>query len=137
MEEIKNSITNREELRKLQGVKEINSNFIKLTNAFQIPKLNSFIDIGTQAFNFDFTNKSRYYLGGFSLEWSLFSGNKNKFKVKQARLENEIIDSQINNIEKQLNLQLQITLNKFNTAILQYNAAQSQVNTSQNIIQMF
>lgn len=131
MDQIENSSTNREELKKLQGVKEINSNVIRLTNAFQIPKLNGFIDIGTQAFDFDFTNKSRYYLGGFSLEWSLFSGNKNKFKVKQARLENDIINSQINNVEQQLNLQLQIAQNKSSTAILQYNAAKSQVNTSQ------
>lgn len=131
MDQIENSSTNREELKKLQGVKEINSNVIRLTNAFQIPKLNGFIDLGTQAFDFDFTNKSRYYLGGFSLEWSLFSGNKNKFKVKQARLENDIIDAQINNVEQQLNLQLQIAQNKSSTAILQYNAAQSQVNTSQ------
>jgi outer membrane protein TolC len=131
MDQIENSSTNREELKKLQGVKEINSNVIRLTNAFQIPKLNGFIDLGTQAFDFDFTNKSRYYLGGFSLEWSLFSGNKNKFKVKQARLENDIIDSQINNVEQQLKLQLQIAQNKSSTAILQYIAAQSQVNTSQ------
>jgi outer membrane protein TolC len=131
IEEIKNSSTNREELKKLQGAKEINSNVIKLTNAFQIPKLDGFIDLGTQTFDFDFTDKSRYYLAGLSLEWSLFSGNKNRFKVKQARLENDMIDSQINYVEQQLNLQLQMAQNKSTTAILQHNAAQSQVNTSQ------
>jgi len=129
--ETKITIDDREELKKLNGAKDINSNVIKLSNAFQIPKLNGFLDLGTQAFDFEFNNKSRYYFAGLSLEWSLFSGNKNKFKVKQAQLDSENITSQINNIDQQLKLQLQMAQNKFQAAILQYNASQSQVNTSQ------
>lgn len=129
--ETKITIDDREELKKLNAAKDINSNVIKLSNAFQIPKLNGFLDLGTQAFDFEFNKKSRYYFAGLSLEWSLFSGNKNKFKVKQAQLESENIASQINNIDQQLKLQLQMAQNKFQAAILQYNASQSQVNTSQ------
>ena len=125
------TIDNREELNKLNCAKDINNNVIKLSNAFQIPKLNGFLDLGTQAFDFEFNNKSRYYFAGLSLEWSLFSGNKNKYKVKQAELESKIIASQISNVEQQLKLQLQIAQNKFQTAINQYNSSQSQVETSQ------
>lgn len=124
-------IDNREELKKLYGIKNINSNVVKLTNAFKTPKLNGFLDLGTQVFDFNFNNKSPYYFGGLSLEWSLFSGNKNKFKVKQAQLESDIIASQVSNVEQQLKLQLQVAQNKFQTAILQYNASQTQVTTSQ------
>lgn len=125
------TIDNREELKKLNSAKGINNNVLKLSKAFIIPKLNGFLDLGTQAFDFEFNKKSNYYFGGVSLEWSLFSGNKNKFKVKQAELESEIIASQISNVEQQLKLQLIMVQNKFQTAIYQYNSSQSQVNTSQ------
>ena len=125
------TIENREELKKLNSANDINNNVVKLSKAFIIPKLNGFLDLGTQAFDFEFNKKSNYYFGGLSLEWSLFSGNKNKFKVKQAELESEIIASQINNVEQQLKLQLLLVQNKFQTAIYQYNSSQSQVNTSQ------
>ena len=125
------TIENREELKKLNSANGINNNVVKLSKAFIIPKLNGFLDLGTQAFDFEFNKKSNYYFGGLSLEWSLFSGNKNKFKVKQAELESEIIASQISNVEQQLKLQLLMVQNKFQTAIYQYNSSQSQVNTSQ------
>ena len=104
---------------KLNEAKKINENVVKLTNAFQILKLNAFLDLGSQAFDFDFNIKSQYYFGGISLEWNLFSGNKNKFKVKQAEIDIEIITSQINNVDQQLKLQLQVVQNKFQSAILQ------------------
>ena len=125
------TIENREELKKLNSANGINNNVVKLSKAFIIPKLNGFLDLGTQAFDFEFNKKSNYYFGGLSLEWSLFSGNKNKFKVKQAELESEIIASQISNVEQQLKLQLLVVQNKFQTVVYQYNSSQSQVNTSQ------
>jgi outer membrane protein TolC len=128
---ISNSIDKREELLKLNQIKTINDNTIKLSKAYLFPKINGFMDIGAQAFDFDFDKDARYYLGGLSLQWNIFSGNKNKFKVKQAELENELISSQIQNIEQQLQLQLQIAENKLQSKITDYKASLSQVKVNQ------
>jgi outer membrane protein TolC len=128
---ILNSIDKREELSKLNQIKTINDNTIKLSKTYLIPKINGFMDIGAQAFDFDFDSDARYYLGGLSLQWNIFSGNKNKFKVKQAELENDLVSSQIQNIEQQLKLQLQIAENKLQTKISDYKATISQVKVNQ------
>lgn len=128
---ISNSIDNREELLKLNQIKTINDNTIKLSKAYLFPKINGFMDIGAQAFDFDFDRDARYYLGGLSLQWNIFSGNKNKFKVKQAELENDLVSSQIQNIEQQLKLQLQIAENKLQSKITDYKASLSQVKVNQ------
>jgi outer membrane protein TolC len=128
---ISNSFDKREELSKLNQIKTINDNTIKLSKAYLFPKINGFMDIGAQAFDFDFDRDARYYLGGLSLRWNIFSGNENKFKVKQAKLENDLVSSQIKNIEQQLKLQLQIAENKLQTKISDYKAAFSQVKVNQ------
>lgn len=132
---VSNSIEKREELEKLNQIKAINDNSIKLSEAYLLPKVNVFMDLGAQAFNFDFDKNARYYLGGLSLQWNIFSGNKNKFKVKQAELENDLVSSQIQNIEQQLKLQLQIAENKLQTKITDYKAALSQVKVNQKYYQ--
>ncbi len=124
------SIKGREELKKLNSAKAINEDVIKLSKAFQLPKLSGFLDLGVQTFDFEFSNQSQFYLGGLTLQWSLFAGNRNKFKVQQAHLDADVLTSQISNAEQQLQLQLQLVTNKYEAATLRYKASQSQVNTS-------
>ncbi len=56
-------IGEREELKSLQTMGDINSNVMKMNRAFRVPRLNAFLDIGTQAFDLDFNRKSFFYHG--------------------------------------------------------------------------
>ncbi|MFC0772081.1 TolC family protein [Terrimonas alba] len=125
------SVTKREELGKLKEAIAINQNITALAKSYKRPKLNSFVDLGTQAFDFKVNNKSFYYLAGISLEWNIFSGNKNKYKIRQAETDGKVLQSQTSYVEQQLRLQLTTSTNSFKAAIAQYNAAQSQVGSSQ------
>lgn len=75
---------NREEISKLNQVSEINENVNKLTQSYWYPKLSGFADVGFQDFDFEINKDSRYYFAGLGLEWNIFSGNKNKYKLKQV-----------------------------------------------------
>jgi outer membrane protein TolC len=125
------TVAKREELGKLKQALAINQNITALAKSYKRPKLNSFVDLGTQAFEFKVNNKSFYYLAGISLEWNIFSGNKNKHKIKQTEADGKVLQSQTSYVEQQLKLQVTTSANLLKAAIAEYNAAQSQVTSSQ------
>lgn len=125
------AVNKREELVKLNTAAAINKNLIGLASSYKKPKLNSFLDVGSQAFDFKVNDKSPYYFFGISLGFDIFSGGKNKYKVNQAKAEAKAIESQISNTEQQLKLQVSIAANSFRTALIHYNAAVSQVASSE------
>jgi len=126
------TVAKREELGKLKEAIAINQNITALAKSYKRPKLNTFVDLGSQAFDFTVNNKSFYYLAGISLEWNIFSGNKNKYKIRQAEADGKVLQSQTSNVEQQLKLQLTTSNNSFKAVIAEYKAAQSQVSSSQN-----
>jgi len=125
------TVAKREELGKLKEAIAINQNITALAKSYKRPKLNTFVDLGSQAFDFTVNNKSFYYLAGISLEWNIFSGNKNKYKIRQAEADGKVLQSQTGYVEQQLKLQLTTSNNSFKAVIAEYNAAQSQVASSQ------
>jgi len=124
------AVAKREELLTLSTAKNINSNLIGLANTYKKPTLNFFLDAGSQGFDFKLNNRSPYYFLGLSLQWNVFAGGKNKYKVNQAKIDETVIESQISYVEQQLKLQLRIAINTFKSALSQYQAAQSQVASS-------
>jgi outer membrane protein TolC len=125
------TVAKREELGKLKQALAINQNITALAKSYKRPKLNSFVDLGTQAFDFKVNDKLFYYLAGISLEWNIFSGNKNKHKIKQTEADGKVLQSQTSYVEQQLKLQLTTSANLLKATIAEYNAAQSQVASSQ------
>lgn len=101
----------REELNKLETASEINSSLSRLARSNWLPKLSGFLDLGYQDFDFEVNKQSRYYFGGIALEWNLFSGNRNKYKLKQIEEEKKNIDSQTAHVRQQLQLQYEICQN--------------------------
>jgi outer membrane protein TolC len=117
---------NREELQKLTQAKEINENVSKLTNSYWLPKVNGFADFGIQDFDFEVDKQSRYYFAGVGLEWNIFSGNKNKYKLQQVEEDQKKISSQTDNIKQQLLLQFQVSQNNLKSALEQFYADKNQ-----------
>jgi len=122
---------NREELSKLNQVSEINENVNKLTQSYWYPKLSGFADVGFQDFDFEVNKDSRYYFAGLGLEWNIFSGNKNKYKIKQVELDSQKINSQTDNVKQQLLLQFQISQNNLKSALEQFHADKNQKQSAQ------
>jgi outer membrane protein TolC len=117
---------NREELSKLELAKELNGNVGKLTQSYWFPKLSGFADFGFQDFDFEVNEQSRYYFAGVALEWNIFSGNKNKYRLKQVEEDSKKISSQTDNVRQQLLLQFQVTQNNLKSALEQFYADNNQ-----------
>ena len=125
------NISGREELSRLRIAKDINNNLNGLAKSYLIPKVGTYLDLGSQAFNWQFNRQSRYYFWGVSLEWNLFSSGKNAYRIKQTIADREAIASQTDYVQQQLLTELQVRQAEMQSAIAQYNAAQSQLKTSQ------
>jgi outer membrane protein TolC len=124
-------VSGKEELRKLRIASDINQHTIDLTKSHHIPKLSSFLDLGSQGFDGNFDSSTRYYFLGISLQWDIFASGKNEYKTRQAQLEGQIIDSQTAYARSQLELQLVTAVNKFEASVFSYESAVSSFNTLQ------
>lgn len=124
-------ISSREELSKLHISGEINNDLTGLAKSYFIPKIGASLDLGSQAFDWKFNQKSRYYLLGISLEWNLFAFGKNTYRIKQAVAEQQAISSRTSYVQQQLLTELKVRQANLESAVAQYSAAQSQLKTSQ------
>ncbi|UUF13082.1 MULTISPECIES: TolC family protein [Flavobacterium] len=126
IEVLSENTQNREELQKLTQAKEINENVSKLNKSYWLPKVSGFADFGIQDFDFEADKNSRYYFAGVGLEWNIFSGNKNKWKLKQVEEDSKKIISQTDNVKQQLLLQFQVSQNNLKSALEQFYADKNQ-----------
>lgn len=123
---VEENTQNREELKKLDQASEINGNLSRLAKSHWFPTLSGFADFGFQDFDFEVDKDSRYYFAGLGLEWNIFSGNKNKYKLKQIELDAKKISSQTDNVRQQLLLQFQVSQNNLKSALEQFYADRNQ-----------
>ena len=123
---IEENTQDREELLKLDQLKNLNDNVGKLTRSHWYPQLSGFADFGFQDFDFEINKQSRYYFAGVGLEWNIFSGNKNRHRLKQVDEDSKKIHSQIDHVKQQLLLQFQVAQNNLKSALEQFNADKNQ-----------
>lgn len=109
-------ISGREELKQLQALKAVNTLDYKLQRSSIIPKLSTFLDLGSQGIDFKVNDKTRYYLWGVNLQWDLFTGGKNKFRAAQAQSGIKVTQARLDEAEQSLRLQLLQTYNNYNSA---------------------
>ncbi|TLV04065.1 TolC family protein [Dyadobacter luticola] len=125
----------REELLKLESLYKINNLSGQLAKAAAMPRLATFIDLGSQGEFVKFNGDTRYYLFGVTLDWRVFASNRTQYKAKQAQLESQATGEQISQVEQQLQLQAQTASNRLKSAVQIFQAARSQTALSQQYYQ--
>lgn len=121
---------NRDELRKLLVAQGINQTILKMNEAYKIPKVNAFVDLGSQGFNFAVGNGSLYALGGVTVELPIYQGNRNKQKIKMAEMDVAAIGAQRDQVADQLALQLQTSITDYQSALQLFQSSRSQVESA-------
>lgn len=121
------TISSREELKLLEGVVTINKTVLKMNQDFWKPKLNGYLNLGSQSTAWKFDGKSTYYLGGFQLDIPIFSGKRNQYKIRQSELDIQSASNNLSQIKNQLGLSARIAKNNLNTSLLNYTASKKQM----------
>ncbi|MVT44410.1 TolC family protein [Chitinophaga oryziterrae] len=121
----------REELIQLDQQKKIADLQYKLSSSYLIPKLSTFLDLGSQAYNWNVDNKSRYYMWGVNLQWDLFAGGQRKYKAQQAASDIQVIQASYNETNNALQLEVNTAQNNYHTAVASFSNAQTQLQFSE------
>ncbi len=131
-----NALKRREEMIQLQTAENINKNVVKLNESFRQPKLNSFLDLGAQGFDFVLNDQGPYYMFGLQLDMPIFQGKRNLYKIDQSRKELENTLTQKELVAKQIGLSAFTARNNVMTAISNYRAAQKQVQAARSYFKL-
>jgi outer membrane protein TolC len=126
------AIEGREELHMLRTAKEINQSTLRLTKLSRIPKVNAFLDLGSQAADWRVNENSRYYLVGVQLSMPLFQGFRTNHTIRQNTLEIEKTELNLSHTIQELNLAALVAKNDLQTATQNYVASREQLKSSQS-----
>ncbi|PZF70812.1 TolC family protein [Taibaiella soli] len=124
-------ISSREELTQLNKTAAVYQLNKKIQQSYIVPKLNTFLDLGSQGYDWKYNNKTQYYMWGVNLQWDLFAAGRNHYKTQQATQDVKAVKAQYSETEQALKLQLEQVINNFNTATANFQAAQTQLQLAQ------
>jgi outer membrane protein TolC len=125
------NIDGREELQELQSVIQTHELNKKLQSAYMVPKLNTFLDLGSQGFKFQYSNKTQYYVWGLNLEMNLFAGGLHKYRIQQANVGKQAAENSYQETSSQMQMQLLQSVNNLQTAISDYQNAKTQLSLAE------
>ncbi|MGN6292071.1 MAG: TolC family protein [Chitinophagaceae bacterium] len=118
---------NREELKALQQAVNINETVWQMNKQVYMPRLNAFLDLGSQAEDWKINSQSRYYLLGLQLEVPIFAGNRNKNKIKQSQLDVQAARLNLEQVRQQLTLGSSAAKNNLKASWQTYTATEKQL----------
>ncbi|QRR00473.1 TolC family protein [Dyadobacter sandarakinus] len=121
----------REELTRLETVSHINQLSEQLVRAAVIPRLSTFLDLGSQGDFANFNKDTRYYLFGLTLDWRIFAGNRTQYQLRKAALDSKVTDEQLSQTSRQFELQALTASNRLQSSIVSYRASRNQTALSQ------
>ena len=117
----------REELQELQSAIQTHELNRKLQKAYLVPKLNTYLDLGSQGFKFQYNTKTQYYVWGLGLEMNIFAGGLHKSRIQQATVGKQQAESNYLETSARLRMQLVQSVNNLHTAISDYQNAKKQL----------
>lgn len=132
------SYLNREEIKSLETNIEIQQSLYKMNKQFLIPKVNAFLDLGSQAEGLKFNNDSRYFIVGAQLQMPIFNGNRNRLKIQESKIDIAEAKNRLAQAEQQLNMAVEVAKNEVIGANKNYQQAKVQLEaagTYQRLIQ--
>jgi outer membrane protein len=129
---LQTDISKREELEMIKKAETIQTSVVTMNKQYWVPKLNAFLDLGSQAVNWEFSDKSRYYMVGVNLGIPIFNGFRNVQKVQQAGLDLKMTTLNYQNTTQQLSLSAQTSRNNLATAIQNHAAAAERLKSAES-----
>lgn len=100
------ALANREELTQMDAYIEIHENNVKLEKGAALPEVSLFGQYGFQGEDYSFDKESDLAVAGVSLKWDIFTAGQRKSKIQQAKIDQQIIQSQKSELERQLQFEV-------------------------------
>lgn len=128
------NINQREELKSIGLASAITGNVLKMNQSFGKPRLNAFVDLASQGFDFKVNRSSFFYLAGIQLQFPIYTGKRNLTKIAQTQYDLQGLRLNMEQAQQQLQL---AALQAGNNARNAYNAYRSQLKQQEAATQYF
>ena len=122
----------REELAMISKSREIQVSLLQMHKLSRMPKVNAFLDLGAQGADWEFYDRSKYFLFGVQLSIPVFQGFRNNLAIKQSRLALERTDMQLQHTRARLEVAATMASNALLVAKQNFQAAQEQLKSSRS-----
>lgn len=124
------AVKEREEVELINQSIEIQESVLKMNKNYWVPKINAFLDLGSQGTNWEVSRKSAYYMFGVSASIPIYNGSRNQQQIRQTKYELENARLQLDQVEQQLELQRQQALRNTLNARENWETAKVQLEAS-------
>ena len=113
----------REELSLLTKSINLQETILKMNESFYLPKLNGFVNLGSQSTIYDINAKSAYYFLGLQMDIPIFTGKRNLYKIKQSQLDIVSAKNALDLSTKQFNMATEIAQKNVQSSIVSFQAS--------------
>jgi outer membrane protein len=124
------AVNNREELKKIASYINIRDMQLSLDKSGAVPDMYVAVDYGIQGVDYRLNKDQEYVQASAILSWNLFSGYRNRARIKQSVLDRELADRQMEEVKKQIELQVMNTMNDLLTSEKGIAAAEARVKSA-------
>ena len=121
------ALEKREEIRKLENYEKISDLQVKMNQSQKLPDLYAVADYGFQGEEYKFNSEQDYMQASAVLTWDLFEGFANKARTRQAIIEKEIAETRLEEVKKQIELQVMDAISELSAADKGIAAAESRL----------
>ncbi|WP_336516996.1 TolC family protein [Pollutibacter soli] len=121
----------REELKALKQVVTVNETVLQMNKAVYYPKLNGFVDLGSQSQNWKFNSQSRYYMLGLQMDVPIFAGNRNRNKIRQSSLDVKNAELNLEQTSQQFDLNVSTARNNLKSAWHTFHSSEKQLEAAE------
>lgn len=113
----------REELSLLSKSINLQETVLKMNESFYLPKLNGFVNLGSQSTIYDINAKSAYYFLGLQMDIPIFTGKRNLYKIKQSQLDIVSAKNALDLSTKQFNMATEIAQKNVQSSLVGFQAS--------------
>ena len=113
----------REELSLLSKSIQIQETVLKMNESFYLPKLNGFVNLGSQSTLGNINSKSAYYFLGLQMDIPIFTGKRNLYKIKQTQLDIASAKNAYDLSTKQFNMAAEIAQKNVQSSLVSFQAS--------------
>lgn len=124
------AIENREELKLFKGLESLNKNALKLSQSAWLPKVNGFVNLGSQSTNWDVNHKSAYYFLGLQLDLPIYNGKRNLMKISSSKLDVQLAQNKLEQVSQQMSLAAESAKKTLQSDVIKLTAAEKQLESA-------
>ena len=124
------ALGNRYELKQLELAIKASESAVDISRSAFLPGVSLALDLGIQGEDYGFVGDRSFYMASLVLDWKIFSAGQERSRVQQARIESQRLQTQYDELQKQIELQVQESYDNLGVSLESLKTAEERLQTA-------